>query len=92
MSLCRECPVCNWPISRLREQLLQADRQAIATALGENLAYMQQAKWPISGRYKAATDAVEPFELAYELAWPFPIESDLQLSAAPQAGFRIASA
>jgi len=69
---------------QVREQLLPADRQAIAAVLGKNLAYMQQAKWSIVGRYRAVTDEVEPFELAYELAWPFPIESDPQLAAMPR--------
>jgi len=66
---------------QIREQIQLIDRQAIATALGENLADMQQAKWLIAGRYHAATDTVEPFELTRELAWPFPIESDPQLVA-----------
>ena len=70
--------------SQIREQLPQLDRQAIAAALGENLAYMQQAKWPFAGRYRAATTAVEPFELALELAWPFPFESDPELAATPR--------
>ncbi|GAC1355363.1 MAG: hypothetical protein NVS4B11_23910 [Ktedonobacteraceae bacterium] len=37
--------------------------------------------WPIAGRYNAATDSVEPFELAHELAWPFSIESDVRLAS-----------
>ncbi len=68
---------------QIREQLQPADRQAIAAVLGENLAAMQQAKWPIAGRYRAATDTVEPFELALELAWPFPVESDSRVAVMP---------
>lgn len=66
---------------QVREQLLPSDRQAIASTLGENLARMQQATWLRAGHYQAATDTVEPFELAHELAWPFPVESDPDLAA-----------
>jgi len=66
---------------QVRERLLPSDRQAIARALGEHLARMQQATWPYAGRYQAATGTVEPFELAHELAWPLPVESDLDLAA-----------
>ncbi len=52
----------------VRERLSPSDRLAIARALGENLACMQEANWPGSGRYHAAIDTVEPFELAFELA------------------------
>ncbi len=65
---------------QVREQLQPADRRAIAFTLGEHLAHMQQAKWPYTGRYQAATDTVEPFELAHELAWPLPVESDPDLA------------
>jgi hygromycin-B 7''-O-kinase len=64
----------------IREQLSSSDRLAIAHTLGENLAYIQKAKWPICGRYQVATDSVEPFELKQELAWPFPVESDPHLA------------
>jgi hypothetical protein len=37
-------------------------------------------KWSIAGRYNAASDTVEPFELAHELAWPFSIEADARLA------------
>lgn len=63
----------------IREQLSSSDRLAIARTLGENLAYIQKAKWPICGRYQVATGTVEPFELKQELAWPFPVESDPHL-------------
>ncbi len=66
---------------QVREQLLPSDRQAIASTLGENLVHMQQATWPYAGRYQAATGTVEPFELAHELAWPLPVESDPDLAA-----------
>jgi hygromycin-B 7''-O-kinase len=66
-------------------QLGLADRCGIARALGENLAHMHDGKWPICGRYNAATQSVEPFDLAQELAWPFPVESDAQLASIPPA-------
>jgi hygromycin-B 7''-O-kinase len=66
---------------QVRERLLPSDRQAIARTLGEHLARMQQATWPYAGRYQAATDTVEPFELAHELAWPLPVKSDPDLAA-----------
>jgi hypothetical protein len=69
--------------SQVKAQLGSADRRGIARALGENLAHMQDVKWPISGRYNAATQSVEPFDLAHELASPFPVESDAQLASVP---------
>ena len=68
---------------QIREQLQLSERQAIARTLGENLAHMQRAKWPSAGRYQAATNAVEPFELAHELVWPLPVESDPDQAALP---------
>ncbi len=56
-------------------QLDVEDRRGIARALGENLALMQELTWPFAGRYDAASDAVQPFELARELAWPFPVRA-----------------
>ncbi len=64
----------------IKKQLRSADRRGIAQALGENLARMQDATWPLAGRYNAATDTVEPFKLAYELAWPRPIEPNVRLA------------
>lgn len=69
----------------VRAQLSPSDRMAIARTLGECLASMQEAKWPHAGRYQGATDTVEPFELAHELAWPLPVESDPHLAALPPA-------
>lgn len=69
--------------SQVRRQLKPAERLGIARALGENLARMQKATWPCCGRYNAATGTVEPFDLAGELAWPFPVESDAQLASIP---------
>jgi aminoglycoside phosphotransferase (APT) family kinase protein len=66
--------------SQVKKSLGLADRLGIAEALGGNLARMQQLTWPISGRYNAASDAVEPIELASELAWPFAPESDPELA------------
>lgn len=68
---------------RVKEHLSADDRLSIAHAIGENLAKMQQVTWPISGRYNPVTDAVEPFDLATELAWPFPVLSNKQLAAMP---------
>jgi len=60
---------------QVKAALGPAEREGIARALGENLAHMQEAKWSSSGRYNAATHSVEPFDLAYELAFPMPVES-----------------
>lgn len=60
---------------QIKERLSAAERRGIAQALGENLAHMQEVTWPFSGRYNVATTSVEPFDLAHELAWPFPVES-----------------
>lgn len=68
---------------QVRAQLTPVERRAIARTLGTNLADIQAAKWPASGRYNAATGNVEPFELAHELAWPFPVELDAQSANAP---------
>ena len=67
--------------TQVTAQLGPADRHGIARALGDNLAHIQDVKWPISGRYNAATRSVEPFDLAHELASPFPVESDAQLAS-----------
>ncbi len=69
--------------SQVREQLKLAERLGIAQALGENLAHMQEATWPFCGRYNATTNAVEPFDRASELAWPFAVEFDAQLASIP---------
>src|SRR5579863_3350349 len=52
---------------RVQEQLKLVERLGIAQVLGENLARMQEATWPFSGRYNAATNTVEPFDLVSEL-------------------------
>ena len=65
---------------QVREQLLPSERHAIATTLGENLAHLQRATGPRAGCYQPTTDTVEPFELAQELAWPLPVESDPDLA------------
>lgn len=66
---------------QIKKQLGSADRRGIAQALGENLARMQEVTSSIAGRYNAVSDTIEPFDLAYELAWPFPIESDARLAS-----------
>ena len=68
---------------QVKEQLKPAERRGIARALGENLARMHEVTWPFSGRYNASSQIVEPFDLANELAWPFPIESDRRLASIP---------
>jgi hygromycin-B 7''-O-kinase len=68
---------------QVKEQLQPAERSSIAHTLGENLVQMQEVTWPFSGRYNAATNNVEPFDLASELAWPFPIESKTDLAGMP---------
>ncbi len=68
---------------QVKAQLEPEARKAIARALGENLAAMQQAKWPFSGRYDASSGDVQPFDLAHELAWPFPVEANSQLANMP---------
>ena len=65
----------------VQAQLGPEDKREIARALGENLALMHDVTWPFSGRYSALTNCVEPFELAYELAWPFPVTSLPQLAS-----------
>jgi len=56
---------------QVKNQLRPTERQGIAQALGENLAWMQELTWPIAGRYNAATNSIEPFERIHEL----PVES-----------------
>lgn len=41
--------------------LTREDRRAIARALGENLALLQELTWPYAGGYDLATDTVQPF-------------------------------
>ena len=36
---------------------------------------MQQFTWPFAGRYDLATDTIQPFDLAQEVAWPFLVET-----------------
>ncbi|QBD81573.1 aminoglycoside phosphotransferase family protein [Ktedonosporobacter rubrisoli] len=64
----------------VRKQLKPAEKRAIAKALGENLAQMQELTWPFAGRYYAASGKVEPFDLERELAWPVPVSSSRLLS------------
>ncbi len=52
----------------VKRQLAPADRRGIAQALGENLASMQEATWPIAGQYNPATGTVEPFGAIQERA------------------------
>ncbi|MEO8970654.1 MAG: aminoglycoside phosphotransferase family protein [Ktedonobacteraceae bacterium] len=68
---------------QVQKQLQPVERLSIARALGENLAHMQEATWPLCGRYNATTNKVEPFDLAHELAWPFAVEFDAQLASIP---------
>jgi aminoglycoside phosphotransferase (APT) family kinase protein len=68
---------------QVKTQLEPEASIGIARALGENLAHMQQATWPFSGRYDASTGSIQPFDLAHEIAWPFPVNSDPQLASIP---------
>jgi len=52
--------------------LSPADRRQMAHAMGETLAAMHQVTSKISGRYDMASRSIKPFDLAYELAYPFP--------------------
>ncbi len=60
--------------TEVQSQFSAKDKRGIARALGENLARMQDLTWPFAGRYDAETHTVQPFELAHELAWPFPVD------------------
>lgn len=64
----------------VKAQLSEEDKRSIARALGENLARMHSLTWPFSGRYDMASGTVQPFQLAQELAWPFPIETPKRAS------------
>lgn len=68
---------------QVRKQLSKKDRRALARTFGENLALMQELRWPFSGRYNAESDMVQPLELRTELVWPFPVESDAQIAQLP---------
>jgi len=57
---------------KVKASLSPADRLQMAHAMGETLAAMHQVTSNISGRYDAASGAIKPFDLAYELAYPFP--------------------
>jgi aminoglycoside phosphotransferase (APT) family kinase protein len=52
--------------------LSPADRRQMAHAMGETLATMHQVTSDISGRYDMANRSIKPFDLAHELAYPFP--------------------
>lgn len=57
---------------KVKALLSPADRRQMAHAMGETLAAMHQMTSNISGRYDAASRSIQPFDLAYELAYPFP--------------------
>lgn len=66
---------------RVKYTLGEEDKRGIARAMGENLAHMQTLTWPISGRCDMKTGTIQPFELAHELAWPFPVQNGVQASS-----------
>src|SRR5258705_6999467 len=57
---------------KVRALLSPADRRKMAHAMGETLAAMHQVTSNVSGRYDMASRSIKPFDLAYELAYPFP--------------------
>jgi hygromycin-B 7''-O-kinase len=59
---------------KVKALLSPADRRQMAHAMGETLAAMRQVNANISGRYDMASRSIKPFDLAYELAYPFPPE------------------
>jgi hygromycin-B 7''-O-kinase len=67
----------------LRVGLNEDDRQAIARAMGENLATMHRLTWQFCGRYDEATDGVRPFDLAREVAFPFSPEENTDQEPGP---------
>ncbi len=49
----------------VRGTLGREDRRGIARAIGENLAWMQELRWPHAGQYNARTNTIEPFVVPY---------------------------
>jgi len=60
---------------KVRLLLSQEDRRQMAHAMGETLAALHQVSSEISGRYDTASRSIKPFDLAHELAYPFPPRS-----------------
>ncbi len=63
----------------VRAAVSKEDQPGIARAMAETLAQIHDITWPFAGRYDASTQAVQPFNLPHELAWPFPLESQADL-------------
>lgn len=59
---------------KAKQLLSPADRRQMAHAMGETLAALRQVTSEISGRYDTASRSIKPFDLAQELAYPFPAE------------------
>jgi hygromycin-B 7''-O-kinase len=59
----------------VESQLSMEDKRAIARALGENLAHMQELTWPFAGEYHAETNSVQPFASTNALISPSQIEA-----------------
>ena len=57
---------------KVKALLSPADRLQMAHAMGETLAAMHQVTSDISGRFDMSSRSIKPFDLAYELAYPFP--------------------
>jgi hygromycin-B 7''-O-kinase len=62
--------------AEVRARLSEDDQRDMARAMGENLAAMHRLTWPTCGRYDATMDAVQPFDLAREVVFPFPPEAN----------------
>jgi aminoglycoside phosphotransferase (APT) family kinase protein len=65
-------PGINADNPKVRALLSPPDRRQMAHAMGETLAAMHQVTSNISGRYDTASRSIKPFDLAHELAYPFP--------------------
>jgi hygromycin-B 7''-O-kinase len=57
---------------KVKQLLSHDDRRQMAHAMGETLAPLHQVTSEISGRYDITTRSIRPFDLAHELAYPFP--------------------
>ena len=57
---------------KVKQLLSRQDRRQMAHAMGETLASLHQVTSDMSGRYDTASRSIKPFDLAQELAYPFP--------------------
>ena len=56
----------------VKKLLSPNDRRQMAHAMGETLAALHEVRSEIAGRYDIASRSIKPFDLAHELAYPFP--------------------